>query len=126
MHNALPSPLKTRRTSYQRSGRTAAGHIYNGRAAPDILAAECVWLKELVEPFVETVVALLDAPSRPSCVLAFRERAVETSETFSSLAAVVTVFRERGVGVEARGSLDAPESRGLMTTFYEIRKARAT
>ena len=86
-----------------------------------ILAAECVWLKDLVEPFAETVVALLHGHRSPTCVLAFRERAVETSETFSSLERVIATFAERGVSAVERGVLDAPESRGLLTTFYELR-----
>ena len=40
-----------------------------------VLAAECAWLAELVEPFVSTLVGLLSAPHAPVCVFAFRERA---------------------------------------------------
>ena len=85
-----------------------------------VLAAECVWLRELVDPFADTVVALLQAPKRPACVLAFRERAKEGSQTFSSLGEVLDAFASRGVVAAERGVLDAPESRGLLTTFYEL------
>ena len=86
-----------------------------------ILAAECVWLRELVEPFVETVVALMRGPKKPKCILAFRERAKAESTTFSSLATVAETFRERGVTIkEDLGSYDAPESEGLLTVFYVL------
>ena len=86
-----------------------------------ILAAECVWLRELIDPFVETVLTLMKAPQRPICVLAFRDRSKATSETFSSLSLVLGAFEAKGVvGVE-RGVNDAPESEGLMTSFYELR-----
>jgi hypothetical protein len=41
-----------------------------------VIAAECVWLRELVDPFCETVVALLasDETNESSCVLSFRDR----------------------------------------------------
>ena len=41
----------------------AASHGADPRDAEVVLAAECVWLKDLVAPFVETVVALLRGPS---------------------------------------------------------------
>lgn len=95
------------------------------RSAEVVLAAECVWLKDLVEPFVTTVLALL-AGARPAavCVLAFRERAKETSTTFASGAAVIAVFEARGCAVSLIGdAFEAPESRGLPTSLYEIRLA---
>ena len=108
-----------------------------------------MWLRELVAPFVATVAALLKeaAPTamaadaavavaalpppppprrRPRvCVLAFRERATATSATFSTGANVLDAFRAAGCVATERGTCDAPESRGLPTTFYEIRVAAA-
>jgi len=86
-----------------------------------VLAAECVWLADLVEPFVATVVALLNGPRRPACVLAFRERAKEDSVAFSSLETVADTFAARGVVLVERGRNDAPESQGLETAFFELR-----
>ena len=86
-----------------------------------ILAAECVWLRELIDPFVETVLTLMKAPQRPICVLAFRDRSKATSETFSSLSLVLGAFEAKGVVGFERGVNDAPESEGLMTSFYELR-----
>merc|ERR1712244_44641 len=70
-------------------------------ACPDvILAAECVWLAELVEPFAEAAAALLTWRAHadhaevarqeerelaaPVLFLASRERACNGSETFAS------------------------------------------
>ena len=84
------------------------------------MAAECAWLNELVEPFVETMVALLSAPHGPVAVLAFRERATATSDTFVSAAVLLTRLQARGCIITKRGTFDAPESRGLFTSMYEI------
>ncbi len=102
------------------------------RAAELILAAECVWLQDLVEPFVRTVAELLRAepctttaapipPPPRACILAFRDRATATSECFSTAASVLEAFAVAGCEATYRGEGDAPESRGLVTTFYEIR-----
>ena len=92
-----------------------------------VLAAECVWLQELVEPFVSTVLTLLGGGrpgARPTCILAFRERAKEGSVTFASGASVIAVFKARGCDVRLVGSdYEAPESRGLPTSLYEITPA---
>jgi predicted nicotinamide N-methyase len=120
------------------------------RNAQVILAAECVWLSDLVEPFVHTVATLLHAPPPPPppplpsqpagkrlpaaalaeragrvCVLAFRERATETSTTFSTAARVLDDFERAGCTASLLGTGDAPESPGLVTTFYAITAASA-
>jgi hypothetical protein len=64
-----------------------------------ILAAECVWLAELVPPFVATVSALLRGPNRPWCLLCYRDRADEESATFVHMEAVVTQFQTAGCTV---------------------------
>jgi len=86
-----------------------------------IIAAECAWLHELVDPFVETLVALLSAPHGPVAVLAFRDRATAMSESFVSAAALLSRLQARGCTYTKRGSFDAPESRGLFTSIYELR-----
>ena len=88
------------------------------REAEVILAAECVWLKELVTPFVETVLALLQGPHRPCCLLCFRERAKEGSASFTAGAAVMAEFGARGCEVREHGEVGA-QSRS--TWLYELR-----
>lgn len=96
------------------------------RAADVILAAECVWLNELLEPFVTTVVTLLAADRPPeqqrrqqhppprTCVLAMRDRARPSSTTFCSAAAVLAEFGRRGVHIAERPAHGT-------TSFYELR-----
>ncbi|KAJ1476795.1 hypothetical protein T484DRAFT_1964822 [Baffinella frigidus] len=64
-----------------------------------ILAAECVWLKDLVEPFVDTVLAVLAGRERPVCHCCYRDRAKEGSKTFAGMAEVVEEFEKRGCSV---------------------------
>ena len=96
------------------------------REAEIILAAECVWLRDLVEPFVQTVAGLLASPAptasaRPRfCLLAFRDRATDTSETFSNSDEVLRAFAAVGCAARRLGAGDAPESAGLVTTFFQI------
>ena len=95
------------------------------RDADIILAAECVWLSELVQPFVHTVLGLLGGGAAV-CVLAFRERSVESSTTFCSGATVISAFEDAGCHVLTHGEFDAPETRGVHgcgpVSMYEIRK----
>jgi len=85
-----------------------------------IIAAECAWLQELVSPFVKTVVSLLHGPNRPQCILAFRERASESSTTFVTSSTLLREFEAHGCRSDYRTTLDAPESRGLQTAVYVI------
>lgn len=54
---------------------------------------------ELVPPFVETVTTLLHGPRRPWCLLLFRDRAGDKSETFVHMESVVDAFRASGCDV---------------------------
>ncbi len=85
-----------------------------------VLAAECVWLKELVPPFVRTVTAILSCAHRPVCILAFRERANLDTSAFSSAASVLAAFDAAGCEARERGEVDAPEAVGLFTRLYEL------
>jgi tRNA (guanine9-N1)-methyltransferase len=108
-------------------------HPNDAREAEVVLAAECVWLRDLVEPFVATVAGLLHSPPSSSavagasacgpprvCLMAFRDRATDTSATFSNAAEVIRAFERAGCVAATLGKGDAPESRGLLTTFYQI------
>lgn len=68
------------------------------REAEIILAAECIWLEELIAPFVETVHDLLQGPNRPVCLVCYRDRSCGdgSSETFVSMAKVVEEFLSKG------------------------------
>jgi hypothetical protein len=78
-----------------------------------VLAAECVWLQELVQPFVSTVLGVLEAAGAaraahvqeaacapashpPVCYCCYRDRAKETSVTFAGMAMVVEAFESTG------------------------------
>ena len=55
--------------------RRSGGPPRDPRRAEILLAAECVWLRELVEPFAETCAALMrPRGDAEACVLAFRDR----------------------------------------------------
>ena len=67
--------------------------FWNARAAPVsdprradlLLAAECLWLRELLEPFVDTALRLMTRPSGASaCILSFRDRSTRPNETPSA------------------------------------------
>lgn len=66
------------------------------REAQVVVAAECIWLQDLLEPFLATVLALMRGPARPPCLLCFRERAKEGSSVFQNLEQVLGAFRARG------------------------------
>ena len=79
-----------------------------------LLAAECVWLVELVNPFVATVLALLRASAGSAgsaaggnggssgaiCYCCYRDRASDQSAHFAGMAAVVEAFEAQGCSVE--------------------------
>ena len=67
--------------------------FWNARAAPVsdprradlLLAAECLWLRELLEPFVDTALRLMTRPSGASaCILSFRDRSTRPNEAPSA------------------------------------------
>jgi len=90
----------------------------HGASYPDvILAAECVWLSELVEPFADAAAALLHGPERcgtedrlrgdaflmsrtpqPVLFLSSRERAKAGSTTFSHIHSALSALAARKCG----------------------------
>ena len=59
------------------------------------------------------------------CVLAFRERADETSKSFATASAVLGHFEAAGCSILPHGDYlvneaDAPESAGLLTGMWEV------
>ncbi|KAK3263562.1 hypothetical protein CYMTET_27645 [Cymbomonas tetramitiformis] len=90
------------------------------RTAELILAVETVWLIELIEPFVNTTVALMHGTKNPPCYFLNGERAKATSETFASMQQVATAFEDAGCVV--RQLCDIPtDDPGKPTKLYEIR-----
>lgn len=76
-------------------------------------------------PALSQVLSLLHKDS--VCILAFRERAVETSQTFASSSSVLACFEAAGCSILHQGEFgvdenDAPESVGLLTGMWEIRR----
>lgn len=66
-----------------------------------ILAAEAIWLIELVEPFISTALRLMNGPHRPALYLSFIDRAKSESQVFASREIVIQGFRnERGCSIE--------------------------
>jgi len=64
-----------------------------------VLAAECVWLAELVHPFVTTVLRLLSGRNGV-CYCIYRDRAKQESQTFAGMQMVVEDFESGGCNVE--------------------------
>jgi len=96
-------------------------------AAEVILAAECAWLAELVEPFITTLVALLSGPHAPICVFAFRERASDSSKAFIGRSALLTKLSKAGCDVKWRESIHGRQGKeegvgGNITEVYLVRK----
>lgn len=69
------------------------------RLAEVVVASECIWLQDLLEPFLATALALMRGPSRPTCLLCFRERAREGSSVFQNLEQVLGAFKTNGCDV---------------------------
>ena len=68
-----------------------------------IIAAECVWLRELVEPFVNTVVALLRG-GVSELILSIRDRSstedASSGKAFASTGEVFRLFKSLGCAIE--------------------------
>eukprot|EP00802_Teleaulax_amphioxeia_P010991 Tamp_11021.p2 GENE.Tamp_11021~~Tamp_11021.p2 ORF type:complete len:228 (-),score=47.46 Tamp_11021:948-1631(-) len=97
------------------AAQARAAHVDLGKVDL-VLAAECVWLQELVQPFVSTVLGILEAAgaaravhaqegtgaaaSHPAiCYCCYRDRAKESSATFAGMAMVVEAFETAGCKV---------------------------
>ena len=108
----------------------AQRHPVDVFAAEIVLAAECAWLEELVDPFVATLAALL-APRRASvCIFAFRERARASSTCFVSGEEVLRRLGRAGCDVRRReavaGRPGMEEAAGGNTTqIFEVRRRGA-
>ena len=68
--------------------------VNDPRSAEIILAAECLWLRELLDPFVDTVYELLTRGNAETCILSFRDRS--TNESIESSHAEPTLELNTG------------------------------
>lgn len=68
-----------------------------------ILCSDCVWLSELVEPFCDTLAALLARCGGATALVAQLERSTETSVAFASTPQLLEHMRRRGLHVELVG-----------------------
>ena len=91
------------------------------RRADVVVAAEALWLRELVEPFVSTVASLLSPRGAAShCLLAFRDRAGEASQCFANKAVVLDALDAAGCGVEELSSAPSIEEPGRSVVLMRI------
>jgi len=133
------------------AGDAAAEAFWRRRADPPrdprraaiLLAAECVWLRELVEPFAETCAALLrPRGDAEACVLAFRDRSSahrvpgssggggsdvrsggvvqHSGGAFVPAAAVLEAFAARGCGCATTATFPSEEDEGFFVHIFEI------
>eukprot|EP01006_Ploeotia_vitrea_P038617 TRINITY_DN66257_c10_g3_i1.p1 TRINITY_DN66257_c10_g3~~TRINITY_DN66257_c10_g3_i1.p1 ORF type:complete len:263 (+),score=37.39 TRINITY_DN66257_c10_g3_i1:3-791(+) len=89
-----------------------------------VLAAECVWLLELVQPFVQTVVSILTnftdkRGDAPVCLMSFKERAV-TESTFATKQHLDTAFAEYGFEMQPIARATSADNRDQV--LYNITK----
>ena len=79
----------------------ADNEIPFSRPATVILAVECLWLKELLQPFVNASLRLLQLPAGtpPVMYMCARERSTEDSQIFCSPKMAVQAFRDAGCKV---------------------------
>lgn len=91
------------------------------RRAEIIIAAECVWLRDLVLPFVNTVIELMHGQYQPKCILSFRDRSDDSLEdgAFAGVKEVVKAFEERGC-IQRTIHQVPTEDEGKMCIVYEI------
>lgn len=85
-----------------------------------ILAAETVWLKELVAPFVSTVLQLLKGPKNPTCLMSFCARAKTQSEVFVQVEDLIESFRSAGCSVSVIHSAPSPKEPSKTVFVYRI------
>ena len=102
-----------------------------------IIAAECLWLRELVQPFCETVVSLLRPNgSAKACVLSFRDRSSkdatedekdealsrkeEEKGAFVPVADVIAAFETRGCSWKTLAKIPSAEDEGYHVHVFQI------
>ncbi|KNC79037.1 hypothetical protein SARC_08563 [Sphaeroforma arctica JP610] len=87
------------------------------RDADLILAADTVWLCELIEPFVTTCVTLMKGPKNPPLYMTFRDRSTDKSTVFAGSDELFECFRRNNCEVNVLDKIDPEDKRkgGLVT-----------
>eukprot|EP01060_Flectonema_neradi_P014044 TRINITY_DN20763_c0_g1_i1.p1 TRINITY_DN20763_c0_g1~~TRINITY_DN20763_c0_g1_i1.p1 ORF type:complete len:250 (+),score=47.17 TRINITY_DN20763_c0_g1_i1:52-801(+) len=85
-----------------------------------VVASEVVWLKELVEPFCQTLTGLLELPSHPTAIVVCRDRATDSSKTFAHLSDVTDTLTQLGCYIELISSVMGVEN--APTSTFRITK----
>jgi hypothetical protein len=102
------------------------------------MAAECLWLRELVDPFCETVIDLMRAARERRgielpCVLSFRDRSSKDTDkdaddeggesplgAFVPVSDVVSAFEAKGCGWRTLHTSPSTEDAGYHVHVFEI------
>lgn len=82
-----------------------------------ILAAECVWLKELLDPFLSTTQELLDANPQAYMVLAFVDRSTPKSTVFASRQDLDVCMEKWGLSTAPLAPFDAEINCQILNVF---------
>ena len=103
-------------------------HGVNFYDAEVILAAECVWLRDLVPAFVETNRALLCRGAEKTLILSFRDRSstddASSGKAFAGYREVVRAFEDVGCVCEVLQRTASKEDEGKETIIYSITRHR--
>lgn len=90
------------------------------RDADAIIACEVIWLKELIEPYVSTVVALLRGPRRPVCYMSYTARGHAKSTVFAYEGEVRAAFAVHGCHIEELSTFQTRTSDGEKVLAWKI------
>lgn len=90
------------------------------RDADAIIACEVIWLKELIEPYVSTVVALLRGPRRPVCYMSYTARGHVKSTVFAYEGEVRAAFAVHGCHIEELSTFQTHTSDGEKVLAWKI------
>lgn len=72
-----------------------------------VIAAEVIWLQELLQPFVDTLAFVLRQRCRPVCYMTYTRRGTASSKVFTSEAMVLQAMQSAGCSVEHIPEFDA-------------------
>jgi len=82
-----------------------------------IVAAETVWLKQIVDPFVTTFVSLLSRGEPKEGYFVFIDRSTPSSLEFSSSSEVLEAFKARGCHLQLIATKMAPKEKKIVNIF---------
>ena len=103
-------------------------HSENFYDAEVILAAECVWLRDLVPAFVETNRALLSRGVEKELILSFRDRSstddAASGKAFAGYREVVRAFEDAGHVCEVLQRTASIEDAGKEIIIYRVTRRR--